>query len=200
MKNTSKASIAACILFAAAVLYRLTLGFAGGHLGFLSDFSPLAAIALCGGIYLPKRLAIALPLAVLFVTDIALNAHYHYALLSPEMASRYFALAAAVVIGFSLRNRARLGTVLPASVLGSVIFYAVSNTSSWLTWPAYAKTFAGWLQALTVGLPGYAPTWMFFRSSLLSDLLFSALFVLCMAATSAPKFATQPAKLEAANR
>jgi hypothetical protein len=67
-----------------------------------------------------------------------------------------------------------------------VIFYIVTNTSSWLTWPGYSRTFSGWVQALTTGLPGYPPTWMFFRSTLVSDLLFSALFVFCMAATRAP--------------
>jgi hypothetical protein len=102
------------------------------------------------------------------------------------MISRYLALAAIVAIGFALRNRASLGTVLPATILGSGIFYIVTNTASWLTWPGYAGSFAGWLQALTTGLPGYPPTWMFFRSTLLSDLLFSGLFVFCMAATRAP--------------
>ena len=44
------------------------------------------------------------------------------------------------------------------------------------------KNFAGLIQALTVGLPQYSatPTWMFFRNSLVSDLLFTGLFVLCM--------------------
>jgi hypothetical protein len=186
MKDTSKASAAACILFAAAVLYRLAHGFTGEHAGFLNNFSPVAAIALCGGIYLPRRLALIVPLGALLITDVLLNWHYGYALVSVEMISRYLALAASVGIGYALRDRARMATVLPASVLGSAIFYMVTNTSSWLTWPAYAKTFAGWLQALTTGLPGYEPTWMFFRSTLLSDLLFTALFVLCMAATRAP--------------
>jgi hypothetical protein len=200
MQNTPKASVAACILFAAAVIYRLTLGFAGEHAGFLSNFSPLAAIALCGGVYLPRRLALIVPLAALFVSDLALNWHYGYALVSLEMISRYIALAASVAIGFTLRDRARLATVLPAGALGSVIFYVITNTSSWLTWPGYARTFQGWVQALTTGLPGYAPTWMFFRASLLSDLLFSALFVFCMSATQAPKFEIQDQKFEAVNR
>jgi hypothetical protein len=196
MKNHTAQTAAAFLLLAAVILYRLCLGLQGGHLPWLENFAPVAAIALCGGIYLPRRLAFAVPLAALFVSDIFLNWHYGYALVSPEMISRYLALAASVGIGFALRGRARLGTVLPASLLGSVIFYIVTNTSSWLTWPAYAKTFSGWLQALTTGLPGYAPTWMFFRSTLVSDLLFSALFVFCMAATRAPEpsLAAQPGR------
>jgi hypothetical protein len=48
--------------------------------------------------------------------------------------------------------------------------------------PGYVKSFAGLVQALTVGLPQYSatPTWMFFRNSVVSDLLFTGLFVLCM--------------------
>jgi hypothetical protein len=30
---------------------------------------------------------------------------------------------------------------------------------------------------LTVGIPGYPPSWTFLRSSLISDLLFTSLFV-----------------------
>jgi hypothetical protein len=46
-------------------------------------------------------------------------------------------------------------------------------------------------------VPGYPPTWSFFRSSLLSDLLFSALFVFCMAAAGAPAPAEASARAAA---
>jgi len=48
--------------------------------------------------------------------------------------------------------------------------------------PGYAKNFGGLIQALTVGLPQYSatPSWMFFRNSIISDLLFTLLFVLSM--------------------
>jgi hypothetical protein len=61
------------------------------------------------------------------------------------------------------------------------MFYLVTNTVSWLTSVEYAKTTMGWWQALTTGLPGYAPTWMFFRNSLVSDLVFTLLCVGCFA-------------------
>jgi hypothetical protein len=44
--------------------------------------------------------------------------------------------------------------------------------------PIYPKTFAGWLQALPVGHPGFPPPYLFLRNSLLSDLLFTFLFLL----------------------
>jgi hypothetical protein len=45
---------------------------------------------------------------------------------------------------------------------------------SWLTDPGYVKNFAGFVQALTVGLPQYSAhsTWMFFRNSVVSDFAF----------------------------
>jgi hypothetical protein len=44
--------------------------------------------------------------------------------------------------------------------------------------PEYAKSFTGWAQALTTGLPGYPPTLLFLRNSLLSDIGFSVLLIL----------------------
>ena len=84
------------------------------------------------------------------------------------------------------RLRFRLGrrvtAMLVLGLAGSVIFYAITNGFSWLSDPGYAKNLAGLIQALTVGLPQYSstPTWMFFRNSLVSDLVFTALFVLCV--------------------
>jgi hypothetical protein len=185
-KNQPAQTAAALLLLAAITLFRVVIGFQPAHLPWLENFAPVAAVALCGGIYLPRRLAFAVPLGALFISDLLLNWHFHSPLVSPEMISRYVALGLTVALGVTLRARPRFATVLPASLLGSLIFYLLTNTSSWFASSGYAHTFAGWLQALTTGLPGYEPTWMFFRSTILSDLLFTALFVLCMAATRAP--------------
>ena len=75
-----------------------------------------------------------------------------------------------------------------------MIFYVVSNTGSWLYEPGYAKTFAGWLQALTIGLPGFPPTWLFLRNTLLGDLFFTLLFAGCFAVQTRRE--SQPAQAE----
>lgn len=173
---------AAFVLLLVVVVYRIVSGFTGSaDYSWLHNFAPVAAVALCGAVYLPRRVAIALPLAMLFVSDLVLNVfHYHQPLLTVEILPRYLALALIAGLGFALRGRARLGSLLAASFLGSLIFYGLTNTGSWIYEPGYAKTFAGWVQALTSGLPGYPPTWSFYRNTLLSDLLFTALFVGCM--------------------
>lgn len=184
---------AAILLLVVAVLYRLVTGYAGDSLTWLPNFAPVAAIALCGSIYLPKRLALALPLSILFLSDLLLNAHFGASLLSVEMLPRYAVLLAIALGAGSLRANPGLARILGASLIGSVLFYVVTNTGSWFANPAYAKTAEGWIQALWTGVPGYAPTWTFFRNSLVSDLLFSALFVACFSLGSL----RQPARNQA---
>jgi len=174
--------IAAIVLLVAVVLFRLVLPSAGS--GF-ANFTPLAALALCGAAWLPKRVAIALPLLALFISDLFLNARYGVSLFTAEMVVRYGALLGVAAIGFVLRDRRSFGRLMLGAVAGSVLFYVSTNTASWLTDPAYAKTAAGWVQALTLGVPGIQPqAWMFFRNALAGDLFFTALFVGCMAITA----------------
>lgn len=175
--------IPAFILILAAVVYRIVTGLAiiSGST-WLSNFAPLAAIALCGAVYFPTRLKFTVPLVALFLSDIVLNMYYSAPLLAPEIVCRYFALGLVGWIGWAMANRPSWKTMLPASLAGSTLFYVITNVFSWLSDPGYVKNFAGLIQALTIGLPQYSatPTWMFFRNSVVSDLLFTGLFVLCM--------------------
>ncbi|MEI8340552.1 MAG: DUF6580 family putative transport protein, partial [Verrucomicrobiota bacterium] len=145
-------------------------------------------------IYLPRRFAFVLPLAVLLASDLVLNAHYGASLFTTELFSRYVVLAGVAAVGFALRKNPTFAKVLTASLAGSVLFYLLTNSCSWLVDTAYAKSFAGWLQALTVGEPGFAPTWTFFRNTLVSDTLFTAVFVSCMALAGARASAPVPAR------
>src|SRR2546430_16371710 len=180
--------IPALFLVICVVAFRATTGLLihSGAAIWLSNFALLAAISLCCAAYLPRRYKFALPLLTLFIPDLLLNATYHAPLFDPQILCRYFALAIVGLIGFALRKSVSWKTMLPASVAGSVIFYGITNVFSWLTDPGYVKNFAGLIQALTVGLPQYGatPSWMFFRNSLLSDLIFTAVFVLLMRAQS----------------
>ena len=187
--------IPAFLLIVAAVAYRIVTGLAiTSGTTWLSNFAPMAAIALCGAAYFPARYKFTVPLIALFISDVVLNMHYGFSLFSPFVASHYLGFALVGGLGLLLQNRASLKTLLPASLAASLIFYVVTNIVSWAFDPGYVKNFGGLLQALTVGLPAYSatPTWMFFRNSLLSDLLFTGLFVLCMnwGRTPAPVRAT----------
>ena len=143
----------------------------------LPNFSPLMASALCGALFLPGWIGLAVPVVALLVSDLLLNLHYGAPLLSAQLLWTLPGYIMAVALGWSLRGRTGLLPVLGGTLAASVFFYLVTNTGSWLGLTAYPQTFAGWVQALTVGLPGYPPTWTFFRNSLAGDLLFAALFV-----------------------
>lgn len=175
--------IPAIFLVIAAVAYRVAAGLLiQSGTTWLSNFAPVAAIALCSAAYFPTKLKFSLPLLALFVSDVILNSYYGAPLFTPLMLCRYLALAVVGCIGLALQNRASFKRLLPASIAGSTIFYVITNAFAWLSDPGYVKNFGGLIQALTVGLPQYSatPSWMFFRNSLLSDLVFTLLFVLCM--------------------
>jgi hypothetical protein len=175
--------IPALLLILAAVLYRVFSGLMiQSGAGWLSNFAPFAAIALCSAAFLPRHFKFTVPLLALFLSDSILNFYYGQPLLTPFIAGRYFVLALICVLGWALEGRASLRRLLPASLAGSTLFYIVTNTFSWMSDAGYVKSAAGWVQALTVGLPQYSatPTWMFFRNSLLSDLVFTTAFVLCL--------------------
>jgi hypothetical protein len=173
--------IPAAILLAVAVVWRVLLGVSHSQdFGWLHNFAPLSAIALCGATLLPRRWAIILPLVALYVSDVLLNLHYGVSLFTTEMLGRYVALAGIAFLGFSLRKSPKAAVLMGASVTGSAFFYIVTNSASWVTEPQYAKTFAGWIQALTTGVPGYPTTISFYRNTLASDILFTMLFIACM--------------------
>lgn len=144
----------------------------------LPNFSPLMAIALCGALVLPGALAFGAPLLALIGTDIVLNLHYGVPLLGKDELIRYACFCVGIVSGIALR-RTQAGSIatLGAAAANSLLFYLVTNTGCWLTSPDYAHSFAGWAQALTVGQPGFPPTWTFLRNSFVSDMLFTGLFL-----------------------
>jgi hypothetical protein len=175
--------IPALLLIISAIAYRIVTGLFAqpGSIGLL-NFAPLAAIALCAAAYFPRKYKFTVPMIALLISDVVLNIHYGFSLLSPFVLSHYLGFALVGCLGLLLQNRRSMKTLLPASIAGSLIFYIVTNSVSWLFDPGYVKNFAGLIQALTIGLPQYSatPTWMFFRNSLVSDLIFTGLFVVCM--------------------
>ena len=175
--------IPAFLLVLLAIAYRIATGFFI-HSGatWLSEFAPGTAIALCCAAYFPAKYKFSVPLGALFISDLIINLHYRASLFDAHIVSRYLAFALVGCIGLLVRNRASLKILLPASIMASVVFYLITNVFSWLSDPGYPKNFVGLIQALTVGLPQYSatPTWMFFRNSVVSNLFFTLLFVLCI--------------------
>jgi hypothetical protein len=144
---------------------------------FPPDFSVVYALAFCAGVYFRGAMAWCLPLAVMAATDIGLNVfYYHVDAARWDMLLNYGIYAGLIALGKWIGKSAPLWKLVFGGVLGALVFYVLTNTLSWLLYPGYAKTIAGWIQALFTGLPGYPPSWEFFRNTLLSGGLFTALF------------------------
>ena len=143
------------------------------------NFSAAYAIAFCGGVYFSGAMAWWLPMGTLLGTDILLNIfYYHQSVLTPYMAVKTLSFIGIIALGRLFSPRANFLKVLGGGLLGAILFYLITNTASWFNDPAYAKTIAGWIQALTVGRPDFHPTTLeFFRNTLLSGGIFTALFV-----------------------
>jgi len=144
----------------------------------LPNFSPLMAAALCGAVFIPGWLGIVVPVVALLGSDAMLNIHYGLPVISSQLLWTLPGYLIAVGLGWMIRERrGGLLPILAGTSAASIAFYLISNTGSWLGLAAYPQNFAGWIQSLTTGLPGYPPTWTFFRNSLVGDLLFAAIFV-----------------------
>jgi len=143
------------------------------------NFSVVYAFVFCAGVYFPKRMAWWLPLGTLFATDVALSVfYYHVSPLGIDLLLNYAVYAVLIALGKWFGARAGFFKLLLGGLLGAVIFYLVTNTMAWLQNPDYAKSIAGWIQALTRGLPNVHPTtWEMFRNTLMSTGIFTALFV-----------------------
>jgi len=150
------------------------------------NFSAAYAIAFCAGVYLGGAMAWWLPLGVLLVTDVLLNVfYYHVPPVNSYVAVKTLGFVAIIAIGRWFKPQMNWLKLVGGGLIAAVLFYLISNTASWFYDPAYAKTIAGWIQALSVGRPDFHPTtFEFFRNTLLSGGIFTGLFVAAMKFTA----------------
>lgn len=126
------------------------------------NFSPIAAMALFSGAFLPRRwLAFVAPLAALFLSDLVLGFY-------PEIVFVYLSVAATVLIGWVIARRKTVLRVGAAAVAGSVLFYIATNFGVWFLSGMYPRTVEGLIACYAAAIP-------FFQNTLAGDLVFTAL-------------------------
>ncbi len=139
------------------------------------NFSPVEAIALFGGAYFASRAwAVLVPLAAMLISDVVLAAlnggSYSFAnyFASTSFWLVYGCIAVSTVLGFGLRGKVGGARVLGYSLLGSVLFFLVTNFGAWLGSTMYPQNGAGLVAAYAAGIP-------FFQWTVLGTLFYSAL-------------------------
>ncbi len=141
----------------------------------LPNFSPWMALAFTGTLVMPRALPWWIwPVAMLGVNTLVLGPQEALDIQSLAIYAMY---GIAAMLASRYRNQLSIAQSLVGVVACSLGFYIITNTATWIAEPTYVKTLAGWLQAQTTGLPGYAPSWHFLRSAVASDLIFSALLI-----------------------
>jgi hypothetical protein len=157
--------------------------------GFIPNISPLMAVAFVGAMYLPRAWGWLVGPSTLVVTDLAfLSVNYRTegSMFSGWTLVSILFYALAGGLGILIARNKSLSKIVAGSVACSVSFYLVANTFAWwgnssaAVTPSYQPNFAGWWQANTMGLPGWAPTWTFLRNGVAGDLFFAFVLLLIL--------------------
>lgn len=149
------------------LLVALAIALAGRLIPHPPNFTPVGALALFAGIYLARksRWALILPLAVMFLTDLAIGFYDTKLMLVVYGSFLFYG-----VFGLLVKNKRNVGTIALATLAGSFLFYLFTNFAVWAFSPVYPATLEGLMLSYTMGLP-------FLKYTLLGDLFFVGVFV-----------------------
>jgi len=129
------------------------------------NFTPVAAMALLGGaMFVNKRLAFAVPLGAMLLSDVVIGwlsgagqFGFHSA-----MPAVYVSFGLTVFLGFLLREKRGFLRVASMSLASSVLFFIVTNFAVWADGVYYAKNLAGLSACFVAAIP-------FFHYTVLGD-------------------------------
>lgn len=134
------------------------------------NFTPVLAIALFAGAYFGFRsLAMLVPIAVMLASDLVLHMTMGYEFFTLMRAVIYGTLIGVVCLGFWMRSGVNLWKFTFSTLGGAILFYLTTNFLAWAQGVHYPLTFEGLMTSYTAAIP-------FFRNTLASTVLYSALF------------------------
>jgi hypothetical protein len=157
MQGNRTQSLIVCLL--------ILLGFSTRLLPHPANFAPIGAIALFSALYLPKRYALIAPLLAMFFSDMIIGFYTWQTVVSV-----YVGFVLTGMIGLWVRERKSFATVLGGTLLGSVLFFLLTNGAVWAFDKMYPLNFSGLMQSYTMAIP-------FFKSSVMGDLFYTGVLV-----------------------
>jgi hypothetical protein len=120
------------------------------------NFAPVGASGVLAGRTMRPLTAIAVTLAAMAISDLALSWIHGWRPFGPGTLFIYGGFAAQVLIARGLRRRR--GGAIAAALLGGTVFFVLSNLSVWLFSPLYPPTAAGLLACYVAAIPFFAAT------------------------------------------
>ncbi len=140
------------------------------------NFTPVLALFFISGAYLKGKSSWIGPVVAVIASDLILNPTYGQGLLEPITLISIIAYYGIFLLGKSIKSSKKTIPLFIGAVGSALLFHGTTCGYAWLINPAYSKTLAGFWQAQFLGEPGYAPAYLFLRNSLLSTILFTAVF------------------------
>ena len=128
----------------------------------IPNFAPIGAATLLAGYYTSSRKAIILPIIVMLISDLFLGFH-------SAMVWVYGSYILTALMAIRLKGNKSVPFIAGGSILSSILFYLLTNFGVWLSGTMYEKTVYGLFQCYTMAIP-------FFRNTVLSDLIYTAVF------------------------
>jgi hypothetical protein len=150
---------------------------------FQYNFSPVAAIALFGGAYLSRRMAVFIPILSLLIGDVIM------ALTKGEAYSSYFSsgqfvpiylciIAMALIGGGYLKKHPSAVPVLATAAVSSLFFFLITNLTYWYQAALYPMNFQGLMTSYAAGLEFYK--WTFAGHVVYTSILFGGYHLLTL--------------------
>jgi hypothetical protein len=171
-KRPVKTRLPLIILAVLLVAFRLLGAAFPNH---LPNFQPLPALLLCSLVFLDGRVRWILPAGVWLLSDPLVSVIQGYPVAGWHHLALVPGLAATIGLACWLRQRPGTMRLVAGSAVAAVVFYLLTNALSFVALPLYPKTLEGFVQAQWTGPAGFAPTWLFLRNALLSNLAFTGL-------------------------
>jgi hypothetical protein len=124
------------------------------------NITPMAAMALFGGVYFAtRRTAFLVPLAAMYLSDLALGFFiYDFGWFHGFMPFVYASFAVTVCLGFLIKHRLTPLRVGGAALMSSFLFFIVTNFGVWLVGNFYPKTVTGLVSCYVAAIPFFKNT------------------------------------------
>ena len=115
------------------------------------NFTALGAIALFGGAFIyDKKFAFTIPVFIMIISDFILG--YNMSL------SVYLSFIIMVFIGLYLQKKQNSLRIINAALIGSLVFFVITNFSVFLTSSLYPKSIIGLVECYTLAIPFFINT------------------------------------------
>lgn len=164
-------TIVLLVFMLAIAILRIVLNPKSGF-AFLSNFTPVGAMALFGGAYFnTSKKAYLFPLLTLWISDIMLSRfvyNHEWQLFYGGFYWIYGSFALMVVAGKLLLKNVSVKNILLSAFAVTFIHWIITDFGVWLGSSMYPKTIGGWWACLAAAIP-------FERNFLSGTLLYSAI-------------------------